>query len=66
MTETTSTGSDELPRVPAQRRPGHIRTYGDGRTCAEPLCGTTLSRYNKETFCWRHSQKFEKNRRLDG
>jgi hypothetical protein len=34
--------------------PRRNRTYGSGRTCAEPGCTTRLSMYNRSTFCWQH------------
>jgi hypothetical protein len=36
----------ELPRA--------NRTYGRGRVCEEPECGTRLSIYNKSSRCWQH------------
>jgi hypothetical protein len=34
--------------------PRRNRTYATGRTCAEPLCETRLSVYNRSKFCWQH------------
>jgi hypothetical protein len=34
--------------------PRRNRTYETGRTCAEPLCETRLSIYNRSKFCWQH------------
>ena len=42
---------------------GDVQTYGQGRTCAEPVCSTALSRYNKEALCWRHAEQREVMRR---
>ncbi len=36
----------------ARRRP---KTYGGERICAEKLCETHLSRYNRETHCFAHA-----------
>jgi hypothetical protein len=33
------------------------RTFGPGRLCAEPECGTCLSIYNDGSFCARHQAK---------
>jgi hypothetical protein len=30
------------------------RQYAGDRVCAEPTCGTKLSRYNKWQYCWQH------------
>jgi hypothetical protein len=30
------------------------RSYGTGRVCKDPTCGTKLSRYNRWDFCWQH------------
>jgi hypothetical protein len=38
----------------AQQLPRRNRTYGSGRTCAQPGCTTRLSIYNRATFCWQH------------
>jgi len=45
----------------ARRRP---KTYGDQRVCADKGCQTRLSRYNRETFCFRHAPA--KYRRMRG
>jgi hypothetical protein len=42
--------------VPLYAR-GYIASYGEGRTCSEPSCETTLSRYNKTDLCWMHAQQ---------
>jgi hypothetical protein len=34
--------------------PRRNRTFGAGRTCAEPECVTRLSIYNRSEFCWQH------------
>jgi hypothetical protein len=34
--------------------PRRNRTYGEGRTCAEPGCATRLSIYNRSPNCWQH------------
>jgi hypothetical protein len=34
--------------------PRRNRTYGEGRTCEDPLCNTKLSIYNRSKFCWQH------------
>ena len=34
---------------------GHIDSYGDGRVCRTPGCGTRLSRYNGSAVCWLHA-----------
>ena len=34
--------------------PRRNRTYDAGRTCADPLCETKLSIYNRSKFCWQH------------
>ena len=34
--------------------PRRNRTYGQGRTCADPTCQTRLSIYNRSTYCWQH------------
>ncbi len=36
----------------ARRRP---KAYGEGRVCADEDCGTRLSRYNRNQFCFRHA-----------
>ena len=51
------------PAVGAARRPGHIASYGDDRSCAEPSCSTTLSRYNSSELCSCHSDPPERSRR---
>jgi len=33
------------------------RTFGFGRLCSEPGCGTCLSIYNDGSFCARHQAK---------
>jgi hypothetical protein len=33
----------------------HVSSYDEGRTCAEPGCDTTLSRYNKHALCAVHT-----------
>ena len=33
------------------------RTFGPGRLCSEPGCGTCLSIYNDGSFCARHQAK---------
>jgi hypothetical protein len=57
---TTSPPSPEPERVrrslPRQVR-GYVQSYGQGRTCAEPACETTLSRYNKDLLCWKHAEQ---------
>lgn len=45
-----------MTRGPTGRRRGEITSYGEGRVCAEPDCRTTLSRYNSNSACARHSQ----------
>ncbi len=30
------------------------KQYEGDRVCAEPSCGTKLSRYNKWQYCWQH------------
>jgi len=43
-------------RLSGQRtRPGHVKSFGDERVCAEPNCLTVLSRYNGTSFCARHN-----------
>jgi hypothetical protein len=37
----------ELPRP--------SRTYGAGRVCGHRGCETTISMYNKSSYCWAHS-----------
>jgi len=39
---------------PARGLPRRNRTYGAGRTCADPLCETRLSIYNRSNHCWQH------------
>ena len=31
--------------------------YTSGRTCSQPGCETTLSRYNKWSCCWQHEPR---------
>jgi hypothetical protein len=38
---------------------GYIQSYGEGRTCADSTCETTLSRYNKASLCWKHAEQRE-------
>jgi hypothetical protein len=43
---------------PGERRrtgPGHIDSFGDGRTCAVDGCATRLSRYNAGAVCAKHA-----------
>lgn len=47
----------ESSATPTRQARGSIRSYGQGRTCAEPSCATTLSRYNKDDLCWRHAEE---------
>lgn len=42
------------PGVPRREGQGFVTSYGDGRACAEPGCGTTLSRYNNHDRCAVH------------
>jgi hypothetical protein len=30
------------------------RSFGSGRVCREPGCGTVLSRYNQGKYCYTH------------
>jgi len=30
------------------------RTFGSGRVCREPGCGTVLSKYNNGKYCYTH------------
>jgi hypothetical protein len=46
-----------LPR----RVRGYITAWPTGRTCAASDCETSLSRYNKDTLCWRHGEERDAN-----
>ena len=47
--------SEERYRGAAVRTlPRPNRQYEGDRVCAEPSCGTKLSRYNKWQYCWQH------------
>ena len=44
--------------APTPRRArGYVTSWPTGRTCAATDCETSLSRYNKDTLCWRHAEK---------
>ena len=43
-----------LRASPVRPLPRQNRTWEVGRVCAEPGCGTRLSRYNRSTRCWAH------------
>jgi hypothetical protein len=62
MTQTRSSGPDVSSRLRTPRRYGQIQSYGEGRLCEASACSTTLSRYNKETLCFRHFQQFRSGR----
>jgi hypothetical protein len=56
-----SAAAQSNPSPPSGRRPtprkrGLLSTYGVGRTCADPTCETTLSRYNDAPLCWHHGE----------
>lgn len=48
MTDDTYRGA------PVRTLPKANRQYETGRVCAQPSCGTKLSRYNKWEYCWQH------------
>jgi hypothetical protein len=48
--------------VPGRATRGHVQTYASGRTCSEPGCVTTLSRYNKDDRCWSHAGEARERR----
>lgn len=51
------------PGVARRTGPGHVVSYGEGRTCAAPGCLTWLSRYNGGQLC---SARHEASRALRG
>ena len=51
--DPATSARSSLPR----RVRGYVQSYGQGRTCAEPECETTLSRYNKDLLCWKHAEQ---------
>jgi len=46
------------PSAGGRRRTGrgHVESFGDGRVCEAPGCGTQLSRYNRAAVCWHHGE----------
>jgi hypothetical protein len=56
MTAAATPDPERTPGVARRTGRGHIDSYGDGRVCAAPGCTTTLSRYNKTSFCWTHDR----------
>lgn len=58
-------GAEARPRAPRQSR-GFVTSYGEGRTCADADCHTTLSRYNKSEVCWQHGDEVAASRRRHG
>lgn len=57
---TTPDGDPVSEPGTARRSPrtrAFIQSYGDGRTCGAEGCTTTLSRYNRETLCWKHAER---------
>ena len=45
---------DELVGQPAPSTGRPTKTFGKGRVCKEPDCGTALSIYNKGKYCYLH------------
>ena len=54
---TTTTDAADNPAVAARARlaRGYVRSYEPQRTCAHDGCETTVSRYNANDTCWRHT-----------
>ena len=38
------------------------KSYGQGRVCADPVCETKLSVYNKWNYCWQHNRSTRTSR----
>ena len=57
MTPTSpAAATDDAARPPPRRQyRGSVKTYGEGRICAQLACRTTLSLYNATTLCWVHA-----------
>jgi hypothetical protein len=50
----TDVAEERFRGAPVRSLPRPNRQYEPGRVCAQPGCGTRLSRYNKWRFCWQH------------
>lgn len=49
---------DETKPVGRRKSRGEVLSYGEGRTCAVPLCTTLLSRYNATSHCGAHDAEY--------
>lgn len=49
---------DETKPVGRRKSRGEVLSYGEGRTCAVPLCTTLLSRYNATSHCGAHDVEY--------
>ena len=48
--------TDILKGSRAAELPRPNRVYAEGRVCDEEGCETQLSRYNRSTSCWQHTE----------